>query len=114
MGGMGVGVLFWDITGSGGDDCSVQDEATVENKNPPWSRAVLSAGQWVMYTGVSRNSPKWLSCINNPSWRVSNGSVISEEVGELILGQERESSEAEVTPAETGSTYRKNKVSVFF
>lgn len=101
---LGVGVLFWDLRSSGGDDRLVQDEATVENISPPWSRAVLSAGQWLMYTGVPINSPKWLSCTDNPSWRVSKGSVISEEVWELILGHEKESSEADVTAAEPGST----------
>lgn len=35
MGDTGVGVLFWDLRGSGGDERLVQDEATVENMNPP-------------------------------------------------------------------------------
>lgn len=35
MGDMGVGVLFWDLRGSGGGNCLVQDEATVENIHPP-------------------------------------------------------------------------------
>lgn len=102
MGYMGLGVLFWDFTGSSGNDGLVQDEATVENINPPWSGPVFCAGQWEMYTEVPRNSPKWLSCTDNPSWCVSKG-VIS-EVWELILGHDRESNEADVIAAEPGST----------
>lgn len=104
MGDVDVRVLFWELSASGGDGCLVQVEAKEENINPPWSRAVLSAGQWVMYTGVPTNSPNWLSCIDNPSWRVSKGSVNSEEVWELILGQERDSSKADVTADDPGST----------
>lgn len=57
-----------------------------------------------MYTGVPTNSPNSLSCIDDPSWRVSKGSVNSEEVWELILGQERDSSKADVTDDDPGST----------
>lgn len=56
-----------------------------------------------MYTGALGNSAKSSSRTDKPSWRVSKGSVISEEVRELILGHEKESSEVEVTVAEPGS-----------